>query len=88
MGMPPQLLSWDLDCRHQLQCGREQRSFLLVRGLGGAQVSELSGWMTCDMGWTAVVMLATNVSNYEVSFTALFDKEVVTLPNETGFEHG
>ena len=78
MGLPPQLVSWDLDCR-QLQCRREQRSFLSVCGLGGAQVSELSGWMTCDMGWTTVVMLTTNVSKYEVSFTAMFDKEVVTF---------
>jgi len=79
MGLPAQLVSRDLDCRQQLQCGRERRSFLLVRGLGGAQVSELSGWMTCDMGWTTVVMLGTNVSKYEVAFTAMFDKEVVTF---------
>jgi len=37
MGRPLQLVSWDLDCRQQLQCRREQRSFLSVRGLGGAQ---------------------------------------------------
>jgi hypothetical protein len=42
-------------------------------------VSELSGWMTCDMGWTTVVMLAANVSKYEVLFTAMFHKEVVTF---------
>jgi len=79
MGLPVQLVSRDLDCRQQLQFEREQRSFLLVRGLAGAQVSELSGWMTCDMGWTTVVMLAINVSNYKFSFTAMFDKEVVTF---------
>jgi len=79
MGLPPQLVSWDLDFRQQLHCRREQRSFLSVHGLGGAQVSELSGWMTCDMGWTTVVLLKTNVSKYEVSFTTMFDKEVVTF---------
>ena len=46
MGLPPQLVSWDLDCRQQLQYRREQRSFLSVRGLGDAQVSELSGCVT------------------------------------------
>jgi len=79
MGLPAQLVSRDLDCRQQLQCGREQRIFLLVRGLTGALVSESSGWMTCDMGWTTVAMLATYESKYEVSFTAMFDKEVVTF---------
>jgi len=79
MELPAQLVSRDLDCRQQLQCGREQRSFLLVRGLAGAQVSELIGWMTCNIGWITVVMLATNVSKYEVSFTAMFEKDVVTF---------
>jgi len=51
-----------------------------VRGPAGAQVSEISGWMTCDIRWTTVIMLATNVSKYEDSFTAMFDKEVVTFP--------
>jgi len=73
MGLPAQLVSRDLGCRQQLQCGREQRSLLWVRGLGCAQVSEFSGWMTCDTGWTTVVMLATNV----VSCTAIFDKELL-----------
>ena len=50
-----------------------------MRGRAGALVSELISWMTCDMGWTTVIMLATNLSKYEVFFTAMFDKEVVTF---------
>ena len=69
MGLPAQLVLRDLDCRQQLQFGREQRSFLLVRGPAGAQVSKFS----------AVVMLATNVSKYGFSFTAMFDIDVVTF---------
>jgi hypothetical protein len=53
MRLPPQLVLLDLDCRQQMQCMKERRSFLPVCGLGGAQVSELCGWMTCDMDWTA-----------------------------------
>jgi len=72
MGFPAELVSRELGCRQQWQSGREQRSSFLVRGLGGAQVRGLSGWMTCNMGWTAVVMLAVNVSKNEVYFAPMF----------------
>jgi len=88
MGFPAQLVSRDLNFRQQLRCGREQRSFLLVRGLAGAQVRGSSGLMTCDMGWTPVVMLATDVSKYEVSFTVMFDRGCHIFPIVTRYEHG
>ena len=87
MGLPAQLVLRDLDCRQQLQFGREQRSFLLVRGLAGAQVSKFSAWMTCDMDYCRHVGLKC-VEIWVLLYSNVRYRRSHIFPNVTGCEHG